>query len=237
MSTGARFRIISTLIAIAIVLISSYAKAEFTNQKCSKVLTASGDIMIQRDWDEESRICFISLHPMDVTDLKYRDYYFDNAGLFLVFNSYGDGDLSESTGARGFMTFPQLYDYPDFSIEKNGDVILRMVSGHLLRINGEKFSVKEFSPGSFVEKVLSKTNKGGLEIKSSKGFWLDQGFRLGGMAFENKNGTTKIVGGLGGSCALKNDRLYDYSKEQIPLLYTKDALTKFVKKTCPDVKF
>lgn len=237
MSQAARFRIISTLIAIAIVVFSSMARSEFTNQKCSKVLTASGDIMIQRDWDENTRVCFISLHPMDVTDLKYRDYYFDNDGLFLVFNSYGEGELSETTGSRGFMTFPQIFEYPDFSIESNGDVVVRMVSGHLLRINAEKFSVKEFSPGRFVEKELSKTNAGGLEIKTSKGFWMDQGFKMGGMAVENKKGLTKIFGSISGSCSLKNSRLYDYSTGQIPLLYKKEALTKFVQEVCPTVKF
>lgn len=237
MSSGARFRIISTLIAIAIVLITSYVRAEFTNEKCSKVLTASGDVLIQRDWDENARVCFISLHPMDVTDLKYRDYYFDNAGLFMVFNSYGEGSVSETTGARGFMMFPQLYDYPDFSIEENGDVVVRMVSGHTLRISGKNFSVIEFSPGRFTEKELSKNNAGGLEINPSKGFWLDQGFKMGGMNYENRKLKTTIYGSIGGSCVVKNSNLYDYSSDSIRILYEKDDLRQFVRETCPSVKF
>ena len=237
MSSSARFRIISTLIAIAIVFLATLVKAEFTNEKCSHVLVHTGDILIQRDWDESTRVCFISLHPMDVINMKYRDYYFDNAGLFLVFNSYGEGNISETTGARGFMTFPQIYDYPDFSIENNGDVVVRMVSGHTIRLNHEKFSIKEFSPGTFIENPISPNNGGGLEIFPSKGFWLDQGFKMGGMAIENKLGKTKIFGGKGGVCTLKNTRLYDYSTEQYNLLYAKEQLSAFVRQTCPVVKF
>ena len=239
-----RFFLILFILFASIVSSISYSQQasqhtqEFTNEKCSHVLTASGDVLIQRDWYESSRTCFISLHPMDTYNMEYRDYYIDNKGLFLVFNSYGDqGTISETTASRAFVTFPILYDYPDFSIEPDGDVVVKLVSGHLIRMDSKKFSVKKFSPGSFVEKALSKNNKGGLELKPGTGFWLDQGFKMGGMAIENKSGKTTIYGSKEGSCVLKNTELYDYSDENLPLLYDKDQIKTFVQQRCPKLKY
>ena len=224
-------------LVLLVMIFPNFSEAEFTNDKCSHILIASGDVLIQRDWYESSRTCFISLHPMNIENMEYRDYYIDNKGLFLVFNSYGEGAISETTASRVFMTFPILFDYPDFSIEPDGDVVVRLVSGQLIRMDSKKFSVKKFSPGRFEEKVLSKINNGGLEIYPGTGFWLDQGFKMGGIAIENKSGKTIIFGSKEGSCVLKNTELYDYSDENLPLLYDNDQMKTFVRQRCPKIKY
>ncbi len=225
-------------ILILSCLIAGSAFAEFSKDKCSKVLTHSGDILIQRDWDETSRNCFISLHPMDIVDLKYRDYYFDNAGLFMVFNSYGDGPNSKMTGARAFYLFPstslQMQDYPDYSIEPNGDVLIQTVSGQEILFDSKKLKMKSFVGGSFSEKQLSPNNNGGTEIKPAVGFWLDLGFKLGGLANDISTNTTKALGAKSGSCSLKNTEIFQYKVGDYdhPLLYTGAQLELFLQKRC-----
>ncbi len=227
-----------SLILVSLSLVSSYVFADFSRTKCEKVLTASGDVLIQRDYDENSRSCFISIHPMDVVDLKYRDYYFDNAGLFMVFNSYGDGPNSTMTGTRGFYLFPQVQDYPDYSIESNGDVRIQTVSGHEIVFDSKKLKIKSFVGGTFTEKILSSKNQGGTEIKPGSGFYLDIGFKLGGLNNENSKNTTQAIGSKSGQCALKNIEIFHYDLGQYsnPLLYTGKKLELFLQKRC-NIKF
>jgi hypothetical protein len=222
-----------TILILSCLFVGS-AFAEFSRSKCSKVLTHSGDVLIQRDWDEVSRNCFISLHPMDVIDLKYRDYYFDNAGLFMVFNSYGEGPDSKTTGFRSFYLFPIIQDYPDYSIEPNGDVLIQTVSGHQFLIDSKKLKIKSFIGGTYFEKPLSPNNKGGTEIKPTYGFWLDLGFKLGGLANDVPTNSTKVVGTKSGNCILKNTELYKYQAGNYnhPLLYSGQNLESFLQKRC-----
>lgn len=220
----------------AVLSLSFQAQAEFTNSKCSRVLTHSENIQISRDYDQNDRVCYISLHPMNAMDLKYRDFYFDNRGMFMVFNSYGEGSDATTTASRVFYLHPTTNDYPDFSIEANGDVVVKTVSGHLLTLDAKSFSIKSFSPGSFIEKPLSKNNKGGVEIKPATGYWLDAGFKMGGMANDRPSGNTLINGALGGQCSVKNSELFSYGEDIIPR-YKGTALTKFIRKRCPVVKF
>lgn len=221
---------------VLFILFPFSAEAEFSNAKCSRVLTHSGDVQISRDYNSDSRVCFISIHPMSVDNLTYRDYYFNNQGLFLVFNSYGEGDDASSTGARVFYLFPQTNDYPDYSIETNGDVVIKTSSGHLVTFDAKKLAIKSILPGSFVEKSLSPNNKGGVEIKLTQGFWFDSGFRIGGMANESPSKSTTIYGALAGQCSVKNSEIFDYSNDIAPK-FSGSQMTDFLKKRCPEVKY
>lgn len=221
---------------VGLNLIAQTTFAEFSNAKCSRMLTHSGDVQIQRDYDAESRVCFISIHPMSAIDLKYRDYYFNNQGLFLVFNSYGEGSDASSTGARVFYTLPVVNDYPDFSIEANGDVVIKTSSGHLVAFDSKKLAIKSFAPGFVTEKPLSSGNKGGVEIRLTEGVWFDSGFRMGGMANERPSGSTIINGSVAGQCTVKNSEIFDYSNDIVPK-YAGTNLTSFLKKRCPQLKF
>jgi len=215
------------------ILFSLTAQAEFTQQKCDRFLKHSGDILIQRTWDTDSRNCFVSIHPMNIDNMKYRDYYFDNSGLFMVFNSYGDGSTASTTGARVFYLLPKIYDYPDFSIEPNGDVLLRTVSGHLFLFDSVKFGIKTFSPGSFTEQALSKTNKGGVEIKPTAGYWLDAGWKMGGMATDSASSKTAVYGSRAGQCSLVNKEIYAYNQGyNHPLLLEGQDLDLFFQRRC-----
>jgi hypothetical protein len=211
------------------------ARAEFSNAKCSEVLTGNDIIQVNRQWDPSRRACFISVHPRQVTGLKYRDYYFDNSGRFMVFNSYGYGPDSTFTGARDFFLFPVVSEYPDFSVESNGDVLVKMVSGHQLRISGKDFSLLSLSSGQVSEKPLSNSNNGGVEIKLTQGFWLDAGFRLGGLNISDPEKTSSFNSAASKSaCVVKNKNFMTYlggGDEEFKL--TGADFVKYVKATCP----
>jgi hypothetical protein len=222
------------ILSSLICLISISAHSEFTQKKCEDVLTHSGDILIQRRWDSTSNHCFIGLHPMKVTDLKYRDYYFDNSGIFFVFNSYGEGSDASTTGSRVFYLFPITQNYPDYSIEPNGDVIIQTVSGYQILFDSKKLQIKSVQSGQFIESPLSPNNRGGTEINPGTGFLFDAGFKLGGMAKDQPTNLTQVTGAKSGTCRLKNSELYQYKSgdDEHPLLYSGKNLELFLQKRC-----
>jgi hypothetical protein len=215
------------------------AKAEFTNNKCADVLTASGEIQINRQWDIEKGLCFIDIHPRNPVDSKYRDYYFDNTGNFMVFNSYGNGAPSQTTAARDFYLFPITEDYPDYSIEENGDVVVKMVSGHQIKFSAKDFSIQSLTPGSVSEKPLSETNKGGVEFNLKSGFWIDGGFKKGASPFSSPTAKSVIHSAQSlKSCTLTNKEFLTYqNKYDFIMTYQKEKLVNFLKLKCPQLQF
>jgi hypothetical protein len=157
----------------------------------------------------------------------------------MVFNSYGDGPISQNTSVREFFVLPVVSEYPDYSIEPNGDVIIKMVSGHLFRISAKKFSVKEFAPGSFTEKTLSKNNKGGLEFSLRSGYWIDGGYKLGA-SFLSENPTANSIvrsSASSKSCSIKNKDFLSYvgGGDFFPL-HSGSEQTAFFSQRCPELK-
>ncbi|MBC7466588.1 MAG: hypothetical protein H7256_11410 [Bdellovibrio sp.] len=223
------------IISIMAFMGAASAHAEFTNTKCEEILTGNDVIQVNRQWWPSSRTCFISVHPRQVKDLKYRDYFFDNTGRFMVFNSYGAGPDSTYTGARDFFLFPVINDYPDFSFEPNGDVLVKTVSGHILRVSGKDFSLVSLSDGTVKEKPLSTKNAGGVEITLKKGFWLDTGFRLGGLNIASPSNSTSFKSPkMTETCLVKNKTFMDYDANGEPdFKLTGDSFVQFVKAQCP----
>lgn len=231
---------INFIIFTSLLFTNLLAQAEFTKAKCEHALLGSGEVQVNRQWDVTTGTCFIDIHPRNVVNYKYRDYYFDNHGHFMVFNSYGDGPDTAMTGARDYFLFPIVEDYPDFSVEENGDVVVKMVSGHRFRISGKDFSIVSITPGSFVEKTLSPTNRGGVEINLEAGFWFDGGFKKGASPMANRQGISTINSSIspGRSCILANQDFLNYTNGgDYSFRFQKDQLVDFLKVKCPDLLF
>lgn len=213
-------------------------QADFSRAKCNEVLTGNSVIQVNRQWDENSRHCFVSISPRQITDLKYRDYYFDNTGMFMVFNSYGDGPDSEMTASRIFYLFPQAEDYPDFSFEDNGDVIVKLVSNHQFRISGKDFSIVSLSDGVIKESPLAVNNKGGVELQLTRGFWLDAGFKVGGTALDKPDNRSVFHSATSHlTCTLTNKTFLRYASDgNFFMKYEGDAFNNFIHQKCPQLK-
>lgn len=227
----------SFIILTLSLLITLTSKADFSNTKCSEVVKHNDVIQVNRQWFEDTRECFISLTPFNTPDLKYRDYYFDNTGFFMVFNSYGEGADAEMTGSRVFYLFPVVEEYPDYSFEPNGDVIIKLVSGHQFRVSGKDFSIVSLSYGKIKESPLSKDNAGGVELQLTQGFWLDAGFRLGGTRLDSpKNKSIFRSAQSNKICTLVNNIFLDYIDGEFIMKYSGDTFTQFIKEKCPQLK-
>ena len=213
------------------------SNAEFSNAQCAEVTIRNDVIQLSRQWREATKKCFITITPRHALDLKYRDYYFDNTGFFMVFNSFGEGPDSEMAGSRVFYLFPVIADYPDYSFETNGDVIVKLVSGHQFRVSGKDFSILSLSDAVIQEKSLSKNNAGGVEFKLTRGFWLDAGFRLGGTRLDSPtNKSTFRSAQSKENCTLVNHVFLNYVDGEFIMKYTGSTFNEFIKKQCPQLK-
>ena len=157
----------------------------------------------------------------------------------MVFNSFDAGeDESSSAGSRGFFLFPQVEEYPDYSVEANNDLVIKMISGHELRLSGKDFSVVSLSSAVIKEKPISSDNNGGIEIKLLKGFWLDAGFKLGGTRLGNPRNKTTVKSALSEkTCSVVNRSFLNYDSDgDFSMKLTGSAFTQFLQKKCPQLK-
>ncbi len=225
-------------ISILCFFTSVTSQADFSQTKCSHVLQGNDVIQVNRQWNDVSRNCFISVTPRQITNLRYRDYYFDSTGMFMVFNSYGNGPESEMTASRAFYLFPVVDEYPDYSFEDNGDVVIKLVSGHQLRISGKDFSLVSLSAGVLHEKPLAKNNNGGVELQLTRGFWLDAGFKLGGTRLDLPTNRSLFFSAQSKSnCSLVNKTFLHYENDgNFVMKWSGDIFNNYIKQKCPDLK-
>ena len=228
------------LTALTISLVGSpiLATEALNTSKCEPSAFRNDVFQVQKRWDSASRRCYILVSPTKITNLTYRDYYFDNSGYFMVFNSFAGEDESTSAGSRSFFLFPQVEEYPDYSVEANNDLIIKMISGHELRLSGKDFSVVSLSSALIKEKPISPDNNGGIEIKLLKGFWLDAGFKLGGTRLGNpRNKTTVKSASSEKTCSIVNRSFLNYDSDgDFSMKLTGLAFIQFLQKKCPQLK-
>lgn len=183
--------------------------------------------------------CFITVHPRNsYVDLIYRDFLFDNFGLFQIFNSYGDGPESTTTAAREYLFFPRSKP----TIEYNYDAatkILKVVStsGKVFSFNTEKTILVEISGTKIAQDyTVSPSNRGGIEIVSNDGLYMDGGFKIGSSPSQRPSNKITFNDRVGNKCTLLNSDVYRYNADNDPIFKYKDSQLKaFLKSRCPNL--
>lgn len=179
-------------------------------------------------------VCYLNaVYNLD-TKMIYRSYLFSNEGIFMVFNSYGPEEGSNSTGARVYYFFPR--DQKPHGYENETGLIFESSSsrasiltdsnnGRILEIKGSKFLEAD---------KVSRDNKGGLEIYSHHSLWLDLGFAIGQDPSMKPNADAIFHDENGASCVVKMKELHDYPNHDVRFKFKKDSeLVAFLKVRCP----
>jgi hypothetical protein len=124
--------------------------------------------------------CSISIRPVNTPHLIYREFIAGDSGLFMVFNSFGDGNQDQFTGAREFYFFPRAQQI-DFSVDpRSQDISLRFSNGDEFDFDARTAGLKSMGRGKIsVDSKINGANQGGVEISTYKGLWLDLGFAVG----------------------------------------------------------
>ncbi|UYL08265.1 hypothetical protein B9G69_014545 [Bdellovibrio sp. SKB1291214] len=184
--------------------------------------------------------CFVSISNYHVTTMLYRGYVFAADGNLMVFNSFGSGPVSETTGAREFYTFPRRFKFPTFTWnEEQRVLVVTSTTGDEFYFDYETAQLKGMNKAEVqVSGEIAKTNAGGVEIKNYKGLIMDAGFKMGSAPTSNARGKVKFTDEAGKNCELTVGDIFSYREDGDPYVKFSDKnLASFLKKKCSKLKF
>ncbi len=183
--------------------------------------------------------CFVSLDPRNTNNLIYRSFLFDDSGLFMIFNSLGNGPESESTGAREFYFFPRQVNEVSYQYDAPSQRLsVKTPSGKIFVFNTEKAILVSASNSTLaIDYDVNGKNKGGIEFLKNDGLYLDLGFTLAQSPSQNPNRKVTFKDSQQNSCVVKNSDVFRYTVDQDAIFQYNDIqLKKFLKNACPMLK-
>ena len=147
-----------------------------------------------------------------------RQYIMGTAGQFDVFVNMGNGPLSETTGGRNYLFWPNTNWSRQRTNNADGSVSVypSWASKPVVFQKGEVKDIRSM-PGIRVrlEKV-TKVNKGGIDLEplpNSGTLMLSGGYLRGNYPFAIRNRSSTFYDDRGASCKIPNTDLFDYELE------------------------
>jgi hypothetical protein len=200
------------------------------------------DVVVQNakassSWDPQAQSCLLGIDPQDALSLIYRSYLFNEQGLLMVFNSYGDGPDSQMTGARDFYFFPRR-QMPVFRDPGNGTIEVRLPNGDQAVFSGKDASIVSMGRADVkVAPEVSPDNRGGVELTLRQGIVLDCGFAIGNQPETRPQGSSVFKDAKGHSCTVKNNEVFSYfSDGNIAIRFKTDhELSIYLQTRCPEL--
>jgi hypothetical protein len=183
--------------------------------------------------------CFVTVNPRNVYDLIYRSFLFDDSGLFMIFDSLGNGPESETTGAREFYFFPRKIKEVSYQYDASAQRLnVTTPSGKIFVFNTEKAILVSATNSTLaIDYDVNGKNKGGVEFVKNDGLYLDLGFKMGQSPSQDPNDKVTFKDTKQNSCVVKNSDIFKYTLDQDVIFKYDDAqLGKFLKRTCPKMK-
>ena len=177
--------------------------------------------------------CLVYLSP-DPKSIVFRSYAFSSEGMFQIFNSFGEGDESVSTGARVFFFFPKGKQIQaswngkdEIHVETAFDEVVTFASGKLRMLRATRSHFQEDSN-------ISGDNFGGVEVLQTSGWYVDSGFKVGTSPFLDIRRTSRVVSPKGLFCDIPNADLFIYdAKTGDGRLRSETSVIQLFQKFCP----
>ncbi|HWU42198.1 MAG TPA: hypothetical protein VN132_02130 [Bdellovibrio sp.] len=228
---------VGSLLAFALFSLSALSSFADETSFCPDRLERRESIQVQQMVSADKTICYISIHNFRTKNLVYRDYIFTSDGGLMVFNSFGEGPDSQSTGAREYYMFPRPNKNPTFTWQDESHTLQVIdATGGSYLFDYESEQLVGMSLGtSKVASDVSEKNNGGVEISKFKGILLDAGFTKGHAPSQISSGTSVLKDFAGRSCKVRNKDLFKYTADGDAIFkYSSDEeFKKFLKSKCP----
>lgn len=207
-----------------------------TPNDCPMSYERQGAYSIQRLASRDGTNCLLHISTTAIT-MVYRSFVFTSEGEFLVFNSYGEGNMKEKTGARVFFIFPRIRPAPTYSWNHGTkELIVRSASGHDFTFDYHQGTLKSFSGGDLrVDSAVIPTNKGGVEIRAERNLILDAGFKKGGSPITNGKNSSAFQYRQQ-RCSFMNNIIFKYTESgDAYFKYDDQWLIPFLQDRCPNL--
>lgn len=225
------------LFGVFLQALALQAQVAGNDSNCSYWHKATEGVSYYRQLSNATSSCYLDINPQYSADLVYRSYLLSNQGLFMVFNSYGQGDGSDKTGARVYYFFPRQ-QMPNAKTGNDKVIFSTATPGTEISLDAlsAKFSgiSSHLGVGKFREDSnINENNNGGLEIFDYPGLMLDLGFSLGADPASNRNGVATFTDQKGQICRVKNYEIFKYaSTGDVQFKYSDQELKAFLKTSC-----
>lgn len=211
-----------------------------TPADCPDAVERREGTQIQQQWSDGSQTCFLSVSPLDgYVDLTYRDHLFTSDGLFMVFNSFGQGPDSGTTAAREFYMFPRTQSKMTYSWDDDEkELTVTHITGDKFVFDSRKARLKSMSRAQVtVADYVEPQNRGGIEITNYQALLLDGGFQMGNAPTADPNGKSKFIDAKGVSCQIGNREIFKYTSDgDVILKHSDKSLWTLLKSRCPKLK-
>jgi hypothetical protein len=221
------------------------ARFEYLNKQddssavCEDRLLRAGVFQIHKYYAKNSKTCYLSIQPIEKPNMIYRSYLFTNDGSFNIFNSFGIGKSSTTTGSRDYMLFPNILPNPAFQVFLEEDLlVVTATSNHKFYYSLTSGELIEVTEAQFKSTLnIAKNNGGGLELRLDRGLLLDSGFQVGKSPTEVKANSSRFINAKGQICKIKNSSLFKYYNDDVYFDWTEAQLKKLLKSQCPQFQF
>lgn len=229
--------LMKALIVLALLLLHSAAEAAAPSY-CVEKYEVFDNTQVQMN--PSGNDCFVSVHSRDsYVDLIYKDFLLASSGLFLIFNSYGAGNESDTTAAREFHFFPRTKAALEYRYDATSNQILvTTTSGKIFVFDAAKAVLVRISGTSITQDYdITPTNKGGIEIVQNDGLFMDGGFKIGQSPSQNPKNKVTFRDSRGNHCQLVNSDIYRYTADNDAILkYNDGQLKSFLAQRCPQIR-
>jgi hypothetical protein len=230
------------LLLIAALFVSTVNAADWTACSDSDLdPTRVGQLNMQLITDINGE-CMISLGD-GVNYPKYRSYMFSTAGDLIVFNSFGDGSPSTSTGARSYILFPRTNPL-EFKIEDN-NIHVKTPSGVVFVFSGKKGDLVAVHGMYFtLDDEVRGDNNGGLDLHPFKGLIIDEGWRQGELPRVDFKRSSHFKDGHGNFCKVLNSDIFEAIIDNSGAIdgaklkfVSPGDMRYFLENKCPQIKY
>ncbi len=230
------------LIFIFALFISTSQAADWTACRDSDLEpTRVGQLNMQLVPDIHGE-CMITLGD-GINYPKYRSYMFSTNGDMIVFNSFGDGSPSQSTGARSYILFPRTNPL-EYKIEDN-HIHIKTPSGVRFIFSGKKGDLVEVHGMYFtLDDEVRGDNNGGLDLHPYQGLIIDEGWRQGELPRVNFKRSSHFKDGNGNLCKVLNSDIFEAITDgggaidgaRLKFVSSQD-MRYFLQNKCPKIKY
>lgn len=208
-----------------------------TAQTCNEGVQTFDNTQLQTQKVDGS--CYLSVHPRIISDLLYRDFLFDDRGLFMLFDSYGQGPESQTTAAREFLFFPRKTNLSYTYQAETKRVLVTSPSGKVFTFDAVKSVLLSVSGTTLnLTYDVVPERRGGMEVVTTDNLYLEGGYKRGQAPSQNPKNKIYFVDAAKNSCQVYNGDVYEYDSDQDSTFRFNDAeLKSFLSSRCPKLKF
>ncbi len=177
--------------------------------------------------------------PNNAVDLKYRQFVLSSEGMMMVFNSFGQGTSSQFTGAREYYFFPRTANQISFDVLESKKILtVTMPNQKKLSFKYDTAEFKELESAQVkIDNSIEINNRGGVEILSYNGVYMDCGFQMGQSPIANPFRFCQFVDAKRHTCRVQNQQVINYYDNGEISLRSDQEIKDYVLRSCATIEW